>query len=417
MTGKFSFTRTKTTRRRTGFARTLSLAAAFCASVFSTGRADAQTARLELKNGDRVVFIGNTFAERQQLFPYFETLVTITHPDLDLTFINLAWSADTLTSKPRPKDFGDQEVHLAKHQADVIIACFGMGESFDGPEGLAQFEQDWQDFIARSRAARYNGESAPRLAIISPIAHEVVRPKLPNPEAHNRNLEMYSEAMRKIAAQHDIPFVDLFHPTSQLSGAAGASKMTINGIHANDYGSWATAQVMLRQLRLAPESGTRIIDAGRIEGPAKRIQLFEQQLPFPPPPQGAIAHQGVADPTISIRNLEPGRYELQIDGKTIASHTGEEWERGVSLDAGPAFDRTRELHELIIEKNRLFFDDYRAVNGYYIYGGRKKPFGVVSFPPEIQRYDELRHEAEAKIHELSRPEPFEPYRLVKVGGA
>jgi glucose/arabinose dehydrogenase len=37
------------------------------------------------------------------------------------------------------------------------------------------------------------------------------------------------------------------------------------------------------------------------------------------------------------------------------------------------------------EKNLQFFYDYRAVNGFYIYGGRKNPFGVVNFPVEFAK--------------------------------
>ena len=37
------------------------------------------------------------------------------------------------------------------------------------------------------------------------------------------------------------------------------------------------------------------------------------------------------------------------------------------------------------EKNLQFFYDYRAVNGYYIYGGRKKPFGVDQLPGRVRQ--------------------------------
>ena len=43
------------------------------------------------------------------------------------------------------------------------------------------------------------------------------------------------------------------------------------------------------------------------------------------------------------------------------------------------------LRAAINEKNLQFFYDYRAVNGCYIYGGRKTPFGVVNFPAEFAK--------------------------------
>jgi glucose/arabinose dehydrogenase len=37
------------------------------------------------------------------------------------------------------------------------------------------------------------------------------------------------------------------------------------------------------------------------------------------------------------------------------------------------------------EKNLQFFYDHRAVNGYYIYGDRKAPFGIINFPAEFAK--------------------------------
>ncbi len=48
-------------------------------------------------------------------------------------------------------------------------------------------------------------------------------------------------------------------------------------------------------------------------------------------------------------------------------------------------DAYETLRAEVNEKNLQFFYDYRAINGYYIYGGRKKPFGVVNFPAEFAK--------------------------------
>src|SRR5690606_11080780 len=54
----------------------------------------------------------------------------------------------------------------------------------------------------------------------------------------------------------------------------------------------------------------------------------------------------------------------------------------------PAASGSIDLERLraeVNEKNLQFWYDYRAVNGYYIYGGRKAPFGVVNFPAEFAK--------------------------------
>ena len=47
------------------------------------------------------------------------------------------------------------------------------------------------------------------------------------------------------------------------------------------------------------------------------------------------------------------------------------------------------------EKNLQFWYDYRAINGCYIYGGRKAPFGIVNFPAEFAKLRKMVAEARA----------------------
>ena len=54
----------------------------------------------------------------------------------------------------------------------MIFAFFGYNESFAGEAGLAKFKADLEDFIKHTLAQKYNGKSAPRLVLFSPIAHE-----------------------------------------------------------------------------------------------------------------------------------------------------------------------------------------------------------------------------------------------------
>jgi hypothetical protein len=98
---------------------------------------------LELKKGDRVVFIGNTLFERATDFPHFEAMLHAGHPDRQLVVRTLAWSADEVDLMPRPKNFGDLQQHLTAQKADVIFAAFGFNESFGGVERLPEFRARW----------------------------------------------------------------------------------------------------------------------------------------------------------------------------------------------------------------------------------------------------------------------------------
>src|SRR5262245_29391364 len=143
----------------------------FIISFAAVGKA-ADEPKLTLKKGDHVVLIGNTLAERMQYFGNFETLLHSRFPELELVVRDLGWSADELVLRPRSQSFKDHGHTLDDHKADVILAFFGFNESFGGSRGLRKFEEDLNKFIEETLAAKYNGKEAPRLVLVSPIAHE-----------------------------------------------------------------------------------------------------------------------------------------------------------------------------------------------------------------------------------------------------
>jgi lysophospholipase L1-like esterase len=222
---------------------------------------------LEFRPRDRVVLLGNTLAERMQLFNHFETLLAARFPDLSLTVRNLGWSGDTVALQPRPLNFGTTPTHLYRQKADVIIAFFGLNESFDGEMGLPQFEQDLIAWLRANLAAQYNGTSAPRLVVVSPIAHErLERLAGVDVDARNRELARYTAAMARVCAEQQVPFVDLFTPTLALM-AIDSPGLTINGIHLNETGDRIVAGLLMTALGF---------DKGQRSASAAQVRQLEQ---------------------------------------------------------------------------------------------------------------------------------------------
>ena len=224
----------------------------------------AGSAPLELRRGDRVILLGNTLAERMQHFNHFETLLMTRFADLRLAVRNLGWSADTITLQPRPLNFGTTPTHLYRQKADVILAFFGLNESFLGEAGLAAFEADLETFLRSHLAAKYNGTSPVRVALVSPIAHERLD-RLPAVDAgaRNRELARYTEVMRRVAERSGVAFADIFTPTLTLM-SAGGPPLTINGIHLNAHGDRVVARLLMDALGFGDGRGA---GAGGTEAP------------------------------------------------------------------------------------------------------------------------------------------------------
>ncbi|MEX0726322.1 MAG: PVC-type heme-binding CxxCH protein [Planctomycetaceae bacterium] len=210
-----------------------------------------------LNAGDHICFVGNTLADRMQHDGWLEALLYQRYPKQNLVFRDLGFSGDELTTRLRSMGFGTPDEHLAKQETDVVFAFFGYGESFAGEAGLDIFSQDLTDFLLHTLSQKYNGESAPRLVLFSPIAHEDLQtPNLPDGSENNARLEMYTAAMADVAAEHSVPFVDLFHPTQKLYDAVD-QPLTLNGIHLTDEGNRYLAEI-IDQLLIKPTAKPRI---------------------------------------------------------------------------------------------------------------------------------------------------------------
>jgi len=198
----------------------------------------------ELHRGDHVCLIGNTLPDRMQHDGWLEAYLYSRFPKNELVIRDLGFSGDELTTRIRSADFGSPDHWLEFNKADVIFAFFGYNESFQGTEGLAKFKQEVTDLVKHSLAQKYNGKSAPRLVLFSPIAQENLHDRnLPDGSENNPRLEIYTTAMGEVARAEGVGFVDLYHP-SLAAYARAAKPLTINGIHLTAEGNRELAKIM-----------------------------------------------------------------------------------------------------------------------------------------------------------------------------
>ncbi len=222
-------------------------------------------AGFELRPNDHIGIVGNTLAERLQRDGWLETLLHARFPKHQLVVRNLGFSGDEISTRFRSKNFGTPDEWLSgvgrpiggyednrlagvNTQADVVFAFFGYNESHAGKAGLDGFRKQLTDWISHTRAQRYNGKSAPRIVLFSPIAHEDLKsPDLPDGSENNARLELYTRAMADAAQAHGVAFVDLFTPSRELYAKA-RTPLTINGIHLNEQGNRRIAEAIDRAL-------------------------------------------------------------------------------------------------------------------------------------------------------------------------
>jgi len=210
-------------------------------------------AALELNEGDSVIVVGNTFAERLAFSGYLDAMIQAANPGKKIVVRSVPNSADEVDDMPREVKVPPADFYLKRHGADVVVMCFGMSESFDGPGGIGKFKAGLAAQIDAHLAAKYNGQSSPKIVLVSPIAHEDLGAPLPTGNtvrAHNDSLKAYTEAMKAVAKEKGAVFIDLFSPTlaEYLNKRAKPAAMTSNGIAPSEYGCFFAAGEMARQL-------------------------------------------------------------------------------------------------------------------------------------------------------------------------
>ncbi|MFK7789036.1 MAG: PVC-type heme-binding CxxCH protein, partial [Phycisphaeraceae bacterium] len=208
-------------------------------------------AALELNEGDSVIVVGNTFAERLALSGYLDAMIHAANPGKKIVIRSVPNSADEVDDMPRERAVPTADYYLKRHGADVVIMCFGMSESFDGLGGIDKFKADLAKQIDLHLNAKYNGESTPKIVLVSPIPHEDLKnPNLPTGDAvkqRNVILKAYTEAMKTVAADKGALSIDLFSHGLEMY-VDSDQPLTNNGIAPNELGCFSFAASMAQQL-------------------------------------------------------------------------------------------------------------------------------------------------------------------------
>lgn len=285
------------------------------------------------RDGETIVFLGNTLAARMEHYNYFESALQQQFGANNVTFRNMGFPGHTAAFRPeagsknpwafpgaekfRPEikahygegHYPSPDEWLTIIKASTIVAFFGFNESFDGLEGIENFKNELRAFVDHTLSRSYErGETAPRLVLATPIAmQELTEYLLPDAAERNALLKAYADAVGQIATEKHVGFLDLYSPT--LAWFQNSTEpLTINGVHLTAAGYRKLAPVMMQQ-------------------------LFGSD--------------------------------------------------------GPSVDEDSLLYKAVQDKAWFWRNDYRMLNGVHAYGRRWAPFGNVNYPEEIAKIRQM----------------------------
>jgi putative membrane-bound dehydrogenase-like protein len=198
------------------------------------------------KKGDVVAILGNALPDRMQHDGWMETLLQSALVGQQVRFRTMSASGDRPNNYPRSSGQVSMTAYLQQVKPTVVFAFFGYNESFDGKPG--EHKQQLLDFVRKTRGAKPDGMSFPRIVLFSPSAFENTHnPNLPDGLAYNARLAAYTKATEAAAREAGVAFVDLFHSSLELYRKA-TQPLTINGVHFSEEGNRQLAEVIASKL-------------------------------------------------------------------------------------------------------------------------------------------------------------------------
>lgn len=263
---------------------------------------------LQLAPHERIALVGNSLAERMNLYGHFETLLHTQFPQQELVVRNFARPCDAVDNQQRSNSYTEIDDPLQVFDADTLICFYGFNESFAGEAGENQFRDAYKKYLDET-AAKYRRAdgSAPRFVLVSPIACEPTgNPLWPDGAEQNEKLRRYTAIVAEVAAERGLPYVDVFTPTEPLFAAEPGMQFTINGCHLNEAGDREVATLLSHA-------------------------LFNAKAP------------------------------ANSDSESFAK-----------------------LRDAVNDKSWVHLQDYRMLNGWYVYGGRRT-FDTETFPAEYKK--------------------------------
>ena len=333
----------------------------------------------ELKNNERVVFLGNSLFENEFQYGYLELALTTRWPNRNITFRNLGWTGDnvwgearsTFTNPPTPYQHLMQQI--TKAEPTLVFVAYGGVEAQEGEAGLARFKEGLNKLLDKIDSL------GAKSILLSPIP-VVYNDSSANIAKRNADIELYASAIAKTATERGKQFIDIYKPILEISQK---NNILENGVHLNELGYYYLATVLEKSLGLVPQpkpisimvtkNGVEVSESAKMlesnKGNASlKFMVKEEFLPLPLPTTEVPITDNVQ--FIKVTGLKKGIYALTIDNQLVITASEKKWAEGIALTQGPAFNQVNQLQEMILKKNEQFFFQYRPLNRTYILGFR-----------------------------------------------
>jgi lysophospholipase L1-like esterase len=313
-----------------------------------------------LKNGDTVVFYGDSITE-QNFYNQWVELYTVTRfPDLRIHFYGEGVGGDRVTGGGG----GTIDERLARdvfpHKPTVVTVMLGMNDGSYRPttdEIQNAYTRGYEHLLQSIR------DHAPgaRITLLGPSPYDDVTRPARFPGGYNGVMEHFADLDRDLARRFDGTFISLNLPVvaalqkAEAADPAVALLLLPDRVHPDPVAHWVMAEALLKGWNAPALVALVEIDAsaGKLTGAENatvegivgdkdglRWTATEKALPLAFIRDNATQalllritdiEQQLNQEPLRVTGLAAGRYKLAIDGKFVWTFSAEELARGINL--------------------------------------------------------------------------------------
>ena len=399
---------------------------------------------LDLKDGDTLVFLGDSITHQCLYTQYIEDFFYTRYPKVHIHFHNAGVGGD------RAKDALTRfDEDVAAYKPKYVTILLGMNDGSYKDFDKAVFDTYQKDMSTLlDKIAGIGATAIPMTPTMFDARAKRISGKGQEPRNtyYNGVLSLYGTWLREQAEVRGLGFVDMWSPLNNLTMTTRKKNpdftMIPDGVHPGRAGQVVMAVGVLEDIvprsqgpqitidekagKLTPTAGGgKITDFNAAEGVSFTFTADRLPWVLPPTADGSklsaldgykLTHAGhhYSNERVAVRGLKPGKYDFKIDGTAIGSYTAGQLGFGVELeenDKTPEYQQALKVAKLNKERNDVAYRPLRDQYGQL--KGKRRDFAKIAtndpqYAAKKAEFDAFYEKQKATVAELlAKAQDFE----------
>ena len=417
------------------------------------GAAEPVLKSIELESGDTFVFCGDSITHQCLYTQYVEDFFYTRYPERQIRFHNAGIGGDRAFDALQRFD---RDIAAYKPKYVTILLGMNDGSYTDFNQDIFNtYERDMTELLDKLQKIETTAiVMTPTMFDHVNLAKKMEDPKYKGRQRspyYNAVLAFYGTWLREMAYQRGLGFVDMWGPLNDITLMERKTDPTFtfipDSVHPAAGGQAVMAVAIINDLTPERRSVSRIAANRKgdkwnvnarggvvenVESTAEGVSFVftAESLPWVLPPDAAIgfeltkAGHRLSNEQLQVAGLEPGKYEVRIDGTPIGppvSHVQLGFKLELQSNANtPQYQQALQVALLNQERNEKAVHPLRdawrkpkAVWRAETIDQEKLKAAMEELEPKIQELEALAADYEAKIYAAAKPVPRK-YEIVRV---